>query len=173
MPFTASKLAHCAVCSEIIVPGTVTRPLSSNGDVDDKSSSSVSGASGSKVKLTWCHADCVLADDARIPVCKHWKRKLECIYRDTCLFRHPIGYQGGSDRDIRRQGGKGRLKVFNEGRASALRRWLVSVFGEEYLRSGSGIVEVAGGKGELSFELMNLNNIPSCVFDPRPLELKR
>lgn len=39
--------------------------------------------------------------------------------------------------------------------------------------SGSGIVDVAGGKGEFSFEALNLNGIPSTVFDPRPLDLYR
>jgi hypothetical protein len=56
---------------------------------------------------------------------------------------------------------------------SALRRWLLLVFGREYLTSGSGIVDVAGGKGEFSFESLNLNGIPSTVFDPRPLDLYR
>ncbi len=31
---------------------------------------------------------------------------------------------------------------------------------------------MAGGKGELSFELINLSAIPSTVCDPRPLQLK-
>jgi hypothetical protein len=66
-----------------------------------------------------------------------------------------------------------RRRIFNEGRCGVLRRWLVEIFGYEYLRSGSGIVDVAGGKGELSFEFVNLSRIPSTVFDPRPLELNR
>ena len=52
-------------------------------------------------------------------------------------------------------------------------RWLINVFGFEYLSSGSGILDVAGGKGELSFEFVNLNGITSTVFDPRPLEVNR
>ena len=38
---------------------------------------------------------------------------------------------------------------------------------------GTGVLDVAGGKGELGFELCNLNDIPTCVIDPRKLELKR
>jgi hypothetical protein len=34
-------------------------------------------------------------------------------------------------------------------------------------RSGLGVVDVAGGKGELSFELINLSNVPCTVIDPR------
>ena len=32
-------------------------------------------------------------------------------------------------------------------------------------------LDVAGGKGELAFELVNLNRIPTTVVDPRPLDL--
>ena len=35
------------------------------------------------------------------------------------------------------------------------------------------MLDVAGGKGELSFELFNLNHIASTVIDPRPLLLSR
>jgi ubiquinone/menaquinone biosynthesis C-methylase UbiE len=54
-----------------------------------------------------------------------------------------------------------------------MRRWLINTFGEEYLASGSGVLEVAGGKGELAFEFMNLSGINTTVFDPRPMELTR
>jgi hypothetical protein len=35
------------------------------------------------------------------------------------------------------------------------------------------VLDIAGGKGELSFELLNLNQIPSTVIDPRPLDLTK
>ena len=37
----------------------------------------------------------------------------------------------------------------------------------------SGVLDVAGGKGELAFELVNLHSIKSCVIDPRPTALKK
>jgi ubiquinone/menaquinone biosynthesis C-methylase UbiE len=40
------------------------------------------------------------------------------------------------------------------------------------VRQTAGVLDVAGGKGELAFQLVNLNNIPATVVDPRPLELK-
>jgi hypothetical protein len=49
----------------------------------------------------------------------------------------------------------------------------LNTFGLDYLKSGSGILDVAGGKGEVSFEIINLNGIQSTVFDPRPLDLYR
>lgn len=94
-----------------------------------------------------------------------------CIFRDTCQFRHPYDQRNGSDRLRQRCGTWARYRIYNEGRAGSLRRWLVDVFGAEYLNSGSGILDVAGGKGELSFELNNLSNIRSTVVDPRPLEI--
>ena len=80
--------------------------------------------------------------------------------------------EGDRDRDSRR-GTWQRRRVYNHGKAGALRRWLINTFGEEYLRSGSGILDIAGGKGEVSFELVNLNNISCTVIDPRPLDLER
>lgn len=32
---------------------------------------------------------------------------------------------------------------------------------------------MAGGKGELAFELLNLNGLPATVLEPRSLELQR
>ena len=62
--------------------------------------------------------------------------------------------------------------MYNEGRASAVRRWMLNVFGREYLMEG-GCLDVAGGKGEFSFEIVNLNGVMSTVIDPRPLDLYR
>jgi len=50
---------------------------------------------------------------------------------------------------------------------------MIRVLGEDFLRSGSGIIDVAGGKGELAFEFANLNAIPSTVIDPRAMDLYR
>jgi hypothetical protein len=43
--------------------------------------------------------------------------------------------------------------------------------GIEQLRSGY-VLDVAGGKGELAWELLNLNLVEALVLDPRPLDLK-
>ena len=52
-------------------------------------------------------------------------------------------------------------------------RFLIDTFGKEVLDHGSGVLDIAGGKGELSFELVNLNNIQATVVEPRPLQLWR
>ncbi len=38
---------------------------------------------------------------------------------------------------------------------------------------GNGVMDVAGGKGELAFQLLNLSGIPATVIDPRPLDIAR
>lgn len=35
------------------------------------------------------------------------------------------------------------------------------------------LADVAGGKGELAFELLNLSGIPATVLEPRPLDLQK
>ena len=57
-------------------------------------------------------------------------------------------------------------------RSSVLRRWLLEFIGIDTIRSGC-VLDVAGGKGELAWELLNLNRVESVVLDPRPLDLKQ
>ena len=52
-------------------------------------------------------------------------------------------------------------------------RWLLDTFGRGALAAGAGVLDVAGGKGALAFELANLNGLPATVLDPRPLALGR
>jgi len=96
----------------------------------------------------------------------------------------------------RRWGGRRRC-IRNQHKNSAFRIFLMQTYGMEYLLHGNGssstndagssesnnnnpcgstkhgvIIDVAGGKGELSFELINLSGVSECVvFDPRPLNL--
>ena len=54
-----------------------------------------------------------------------------------------------------------------------LSRWLLDTFGRDVLGAGAGVLDVAGGKGGLAFELANLNGVAATVLDPRPLSLSR
>ena len=127
-----------------------------------------------KPTTRWVHVDCILENDERIPLCKHFVRLGLCMYMDSCNFRHP-----SESKQVRcgaarhRNGTWSRRRVYNDGKVGIFRRWLLTVFGCEYLSSGSGVLDIAGGKGETSFELLNMNGIPCTVVDPRPLDLRR
>ena len=49
--------------------------------------------------------------------------------------------------------------------------WLIDRFGSEFLASGTGILDVAGGAGGLAFELGFRKQIPCVVVDPRQMRL--
>jgi hypothetical protein len=52
-------------------------------------------------------------------------------------------------------------------------QWLLEEFDEDSLRKGTGILDVAGGKGEVSFELHCRHGIHSTLIDPRPYKLRK
>ena len=133
------------------------------------------------------------------PLCRHWARKGRCDYGDRCRFRHErvpsddppstsggveegdatadveVGYrqqQPQNQREGATRFGR-RHHARNRNKAGDFRRWLVDTFGFDTLSSGEGILDVAGGKGELAFELRNISGIPVTVVDPRPMRLDR
>ena len=55
----------------------------------------------------------------------------------------------------------------NDNRASAFAALLVREFGRDRLRAGAGVVDVAGGSGELAFELAARWGSPCPIIDPR------
>ena len=57
----------------------------------------------------------------------------------------------------------------NSQRSGKFSTWLVKTYGEDFLRSGAGVLDVAGGKGEVSLRLAFLHCIASSVVDPRPI----
>jgi hypothetical protein len=51
-------------------------------------------------------------------------------------------------------------------RAKVFATWLMETYGIEELQKGSGILDIAGGKGKLSIELSLQGNIPCTIVDP-------
>lgn len=58
-------------------------------------------------------------------------------------------------------------------RAKMFCDFLVETFGADVLSRGRGVIDVAGGRGEISFELYSRRGIPSTCVDPRPGKLSR
>ena len=110
------------------------------------------------------------------PVCKHWELRGVCLVRDQCIFTHPeeVGAavrarlaqleekrlqaarpnrHGELEVTINNRGKGKRNLVRNKTRSAAFRRFLLDTFGHEKLAAGSGVLDVAAGKGELSFQL--------------------
>ena len=133
MPLKAKEDTLCIHCSGLIFPGQPTRPLSKDNTIDLNSSK--------KPQLAWSHLECVAQDDPRVPICKHWAKTTGCIYQNMCYFRHPPREMlPNTTGKSKRHGARQRKRVYNEGRCGSLRRWIIKVFGEEYLRSGSGVI---------------------------------
>jgi hypothetical protein len=115
-----------------------------------------------------------MANPMNIPVCKHWARNKMCLYHSNngkCKFAHPDDYQVSHIQRHRSTGG--RLQTRNDTRVAKLRSFIAS-HNDVLDLSSCNILDVAGGKGELAFQLLNLSNAASChVVDPRPLSLTR
>lgn len=63
-------------------------------------------------------------------------------------------------------------KGSHQQRARIFANWIVETYDLEALRRG-GVLDVAGGRGELAFELTLGFSIPVTVVDPRPLKLSK
>ncbi|KAL7457808.1 hypothetical protein ACHAWC_009348 [Mediolabrus comicus] len=90
-----------------------------------------------------------------------------------CAFRHCDNQKGkDSTLDKQRWGGR-RHFVRNQHKNSVFRIFLMQTYGMNYLnRQDCTIIDAAGGKGELAWELINLTGVKECVVvDPRPLSL--
>ncbi|KAF9564571.1 hypothetical protein EC968_004454 [Mortierella alpina] len=112
--------------------------------------------------------------------CKFWINSQKCLKKD-CRMRHPTGQEYTEIQQMwvkeRTQARKERSKLQDDPhsisskvphsqRAYIFCRWLVDRYGKEYLNSGSGVLDVAGGKGEISLFLTHMFGIRSTVVEP-------
>eukprot|EP00960_Hanusia_phi_P038702 753557-Hanusia_phi.AAC.3 len=117
-------------------------------------------------------------------ICKFWVNSASCPLRN-CTLKHVMGEERVLAKKLwQQERAEEKLqkamrlaerigdhlaateKVPKRLRAEVFCRWLLDTFGKEVLASGSGVLDVAGGKGEISHKLAEAG-IPSTVIDPR------
>ena len=105
---------------------------------------------GQNGRIRWVHPACAPATPQP---CPHWARRGVCHLGDRCALAHPPLV------DV--PGAFAHAAFTKAGRVGVFRRFIVKEFGP------AAVVDVAGGKGELSFELENLHDVACVVVDPR------
>mmetsp|Transcript_76482 Transcript_76482/g.224461 ORF Transcript_76482/g.224461 Transcript_76482/m.224461 type:complete len:439 (+) Transcript_76482:38-1354(+) len=162
----ARKESTCMLCSSLIGVGDEIWPV-----VAEAAEPSVRKPGQSP--FSWCHVACaekIGSGGLTRPPCPWWSRRGSCLHGDCCVFSHAPGSDEAGGRS--QAAARGAKALFSGiGRAGVFRRWLLSEFGTEELARGTGVLDVAGGKGELGFELLNLSDVPCTVVDPRDLVL--
>ena len=64
--------------------------------------------------------------------------------------------------DSAHEGGKQQKAL----RAKEFVKWLLGTYGADFMRLGSGVLDVAGGKGKIAYALHCEHDIPATVIDP-------
>ncbi|KAG0044335.1 hypothetical protein BGZ83_010429 [Gryganskiella cystojenkinii] len=89
--------------------------------------------------------DEVQRGDASQSHCKFWLNSGKCN-KNPCPFWHETDPT--------------KLKVERK-------RWVEETFSREFLTSGAGVLDIAGGRGDLSWELQTRQGIKSTIVEPR------
>lgn len=117
--------------------------------------------------------------ESAVLMCKFWLSNKACP-REGCQCEHPEGEElaearrqyWGLLREKRARSANPNDPHSPEGknghaqRAAVFAGWLCEVFGLDTLRA-TGVIDIAGGRGALSFELAVKLGIPCVVIDPR------
>ena len=164
--------ATCIICSSTIRPGE--RKFCFVPETNTSADVNVN-PNNEKPRLAWGHASCYHPNIPPPPPCRHWARLGRCpsLQADMCAFLHDT--QDKSTSTAKTSWGGKRRFIRNQHKNSVFRIFLMQTYGMEYLTQNKDatIIDVAGGKGELSWELINLTGVNSCVvIDPRPLNLQ-
>ncbi|GLC52433.1 hypothetical protein PLESTB_000628600 [Pleodorina starrii] len=138
-------------------------------------------------------------DAGRPAVCKYWAATGRCPKGGgggdgggggggTCRYDHPPerrGAAGAQQLYVRSRRAERLAAAADQGfvheagdaakrrRAAVFADWLVRTYGKEYLNSGSGVLDVAGGRGALTFHLLLRCGVAATLVEPRPAKLSR
>lgn len=118
--------------------------------------------------------------------CKFWVAQGRCLRGDGCGFAHGTARaarlsewiasrkqrrRAAAARDAGDPHGEG---VAHKGaRGAVFVRWLEATFGVAVLAAGDGVVDVAGGRGDVAFELHTKRGLRCTLVDPRPRKLSK
>ncbi|GAN08890.1 conserved hypothetical protein [Mucor ambiguus] len=115
--------------------------------------------------------------------CKYWINKNKCERGDECSFQHPTGKAFDTARVKWLEEREKNRKIATHDpedphtskkphglRAIIFVEWIRRTFADQ-LNNGGGVLDVAGGKGEISMVLSRGFGIPSIVVEPKTRKL--
>ena len=115
--------------------------------------------------------------------CKFFINNGVCAKGDACAYAHDR--QARADWIVTRKANRRQIAISTYGdphgetvasksmRAQIFAEFLCLTFGEDVLRRGDGVLDVAGGRGDVSFELHTKRNIKSTLVEPRERKLNK
>ncbi|KAF9574844.1 autophagy protein [Mortierella alpina] len=148
--------------------------------LDRKRKCDAMGSSDGPVSVAKAHQQ--QRGDASQPHCKFWLNSGKCN-KEQCPFWHEtdairlkaerrrwVEERVQAKRQISHHALDPHQKTTkNQHRERALyfAQWLISTFTREFLTAGAGVLDVAGGRGDLSWELQTRQGIRSTIIEPR------
>jgi hypothetical protein len=125
------------------------------------------------------------ADPPPRPPCKFWLNQGVCHKGAACKYAHADDRGGRARAWIEARRARRRALAAEAGdphgsdavskgkRAERFAEWLVRTFGVDALNAGDGVLDVAGGRGDVSFELYNRRGVKCTLVEPRARKLSK
>ena len=122
------------------------------------------------------------ASGKNVGPCKFFINNGYCAKGDACKYAHDramqrnwIAERKANRRQLAVESGDphGDSVASKHARAGKFTSWLVDKFGVDVLNSGTGVLDVAGGRGDVSFELYTKMGIKSTLVEPRARKLNK
>ena len=116
-------------------------------------------------------------------ICKHFLNTGKCL-KTSCKFLHPDDRKVLTEKRVQYVKNKKEKQLLvhesnfqgdianSSQRARVYADWIVGKFGLDFLKTGK-ILDIGGGRGDLSFELGAKLGLDCIVVDPRPQKMKR
>ncbi|KAG0270151.1 hypothetical protein DFQ27_000070 [Actinomortierella ambigua] len=148
-------------------------------EMDDSSSGPPNPSPASEVEDRSRPSE-IKASDSWQGLCKFWINSQRCPNKN-CMLSHPTGEDLVYERErwvqerlqLKRARAKNAddphassSKTPHSGRAFLFCRWLVETFGKDFLNTGTGVLDVAGGRGEISLFLRHMFGVTSTLVEP-------